>query len=540
MEPPPTRRLDAAVAALVAVASAAAVGLAVGAAGRTPDGDGAHLAAVELRLVELVRDGDLARAFGQFSALVAPHPPLGYVPGLLGTAALGPSPAGTLGAMALVLLLHAHAYWLLARRAAWAPWLLLLASPLTWLQVEQYGRDLVASAALAQTAAWLVAADGFRHRRATVLFGLSLGAAALAKYSAPGFLAGLVLAAGTRLVARTVASRADAAPRWANLGLGAAACLALTGAWLVTFGPRAVAYATHSVDHLAEAGQPSTAADGLAAALYYPLAIKDAVGWPTVGLLALGAGLGILRPAPGTSRGAVAYPLLGAAAGLAFLGSLTFAVDRYGTPALGLAVALAAPVAAWRWRGWPVGAAAVGAVGVPLLLDTVDRFAPGAPTHGARYDHSPATAAVLSWPSPRSYFPSDFDVAAWKLDEAVRALREVHGRDDGTVGLLMPVGAGLPSYGLFLQQAARAGMRWDVANVNLGWRPGSGMDEVFVGPLFDGTWPSGRFVALYAIVPDPAPPEVARWLAGRRLEERARFALPNRATGVVYAVSDAR
>jgi hypothetical protein len=217
---------------------------------------------------------------------------------------------------------------------------------------------------------------------------------------------------------------------------------------------------------------------------------------------------------------------------------MTYGVDRYATAALASIAVLSAPLAGWVVRAGPVplpvGAALVLACFGPVLRSSAERFWPGAPSAPARYEHPTSSAAELAWPSTSAYGPSDFHVRAWKIDEAVQALRAVHGRDDGTVGLILPGGPEVPSYGLVLQRAARLGYRWDVASVNLQWRPGDTISEVFLGPLFDGEWPSGAFTALYAVETPDVASQARSWLQRQRAEPVTVIPLDRGARGVVY------
>jgi hypothetical protein len=295
------------------------------------------------------------------------------------------------------------------------------------------------------------------------------------------------------------------------------------------------AYATYSGGDMTERVGQAGVLHGLDRTLYYPLALRDALGAPGLLALVVGAVLGGWRA---RDRSATAYALLTALGGVALLGSLSYGVDRYATPAIGVLAMLAAPLAgagAQAGRLWlPIGATLVLAGFAPVLQSSAQRFWPGAPSAPARYDHPAASAAELAWPSTSAYGPSDFNVRAWKIDEAVAALRAVHGRDDGTVGLLLPGGPEVPSYGLVLQRAARLGYRWDVASVNLQWRPGDTISQVFLGPLFDGEWPSGAFTALYAVETPDVVAQARSWLQQQRAEVVTVIPLERGARGVIY------
>lgn len=509
-----------AAALIAAVPVALLVGVAI-LADRTPDGDAPHLIGAELRLAQLLRDGEVVRAWRLFATLLAPQPPGGYLPGIATFVVLGARPALAALAMAVPLGLAWDALRRLDEgRLPWAGWLAFVASPLVWLYVEQHGRDLVAAAVVLQALSWLVAwTKEPGDRRAAALVGAWTGVGLLTKYTTPMFLFLPLLAALPRV-----------AREGRTVGFAAGAALLVAGPWYLAYGDRVWRYVHHSAA-AADVTQSMSARTSLLSAdalLTYPLALKDALGWPGVAAVLAGAALGWRRGA----RGAVVLPILAAAGGLAVLSSLTQVHDRYALPAFACLAALALPLGHVRW-----GAAAAAGVFVPQLVASFLAFRPGAPALAAgTFDHPPDTAAALSWPTSRAYRPVDVDVDAWRVDDAVRALRAVHGADTGTVGLLLPRGPAVPGFGTFLLRAARLGYAWDWATVNLAAGRGGLPDPVFVGPLFDGDWPPRTFTALYAIERQPADADVARWLAAHRVERVEAFPLAGGGEGVVYRV----
>ncbi len=487
-------------------------------AARTASGDGAHLAGAELRLAELLRDGDIGRAFRIFSTFIAPQPPAGYVPGIAVALVLGASAATPIVAMAIPLLLLWDAFRRLDDgRLPWAPWLVVVASPLTWLYVEQHGRDLVAAAVLAQTIAWLHAARGFTDRRASVAFGAWLALGFLTKYTFPMFAVLPCLVAGLSL---------RSTERWKALGLAVLAFAVVAGPWYGSYFGRVMDYVVPTDAAMAASQAANQREQGVltpSVLALYPLAMKDALGWPGALVVLVGAAVG--------GRKSV-LPLAAALGGIALLTPLGQAQDRYALPAFVALAALVAPLARSR-----LGAVAVLAVFGVQLAATVAIFRPGAPTTPtASFDHPPASAAVLSWPKSRSYTPVDVDLAAWKVDDAIAGLRAVHGGPTGTVGLLLPRNPMSPDFGVFLARSAALGNRWDFANVNLAAGRGGLADPYFLGPLRDVGWPSSRCTALYAILENRRDAATSAWLATHRLAVQARFALPGGATGVVYRV----
>jgi hypothetical protein len=253
----------------------------------------------------------------------------------------------------------------------------------------------------------------------------------------------------------------------------------------------------------------------------YPLAMKDALGWPGVAVVLLGAAIAPIR---------TAFPLLAALGGIAALSPLAQAQDRYALPAFVMLTALTLPLSR-RW--W--GALVVLGVFAPQLKATYEAFRPGAPAaENALFDHPPATASVLSWPRSRSYGPTDFDLRRWKIDEAIAGLRAIQGRPDGTVGLLLPRAANVPDFGIVLARSDALGNHWDFASVNLSAGHGGLPDPYFLGPMRDGDWPPSDFTALYAILIQPPEPGSVEWLQHHDLTEVQRFSLPSNATGILY------
>ncbi len=488
-------------------------------AGRIASGDGPHLVGVEIRLAQLIMEFEFGRALRLFSTLIAPQPPAGYLPGIVTALVLGATKATPIIAMAIPLLLCWDAFRRLNDgRSPWAAWLVLVASPITWLYVEEHGRDLVAGAVLAQTVAWLYASRGFTDRGASIAFGVWLAVGFLTKYTFPMFAAAPCLAAAIHLRSRE---------RWKHLGFAFLAFAVVAGPWFLSYAERVASYVlpTDAAMATSQAMNRGGRDQGFTSEmlLLYPVALKDALGWPGVVTLLMGGALAPVRSA---------LALLAAVGGVAILSPLEQAQDRYAIPAVVLLASLAGPLSRSR-----VGAAVVLAVFLPQLVATIGVFKPGAPAASApTFDHSVSAAKELSWPKSRSYRPVDFDVRGWKVDEAIAGLRRVHGRADGTVGLLLPRSPVGPDFGIFLARSMALGNRWDFANVNLSARHGGLSDPFFMGPMRDGSWPPSSFTALYAILAT-GDGDAASWIASRRdLVEDVRIALPNASVGVLYRV----
>lgn len=501
------------------------------AAGRYADGDMGHLLAVEIRLAQLVRSGDLLGAARFWWALIAPQPPIGYLPGIVAYTAFGVRPFVATFTMGLVLLLCWDALWRMWGARAWMAWLPIVASPLVWLGVEQHGRDLVCGAALIQALSWLLATRGFADRRASVAFGAWLGVGFMTKYTFPLFAVFACLWGGAVLLlhSRDPAGRLD---RWRNLGWGVAGFLGPAGAWYAVRGVAVLQYAGFSTSAgMAENSANYHASSSFADLAYYPLALRDALSLPGLVLVVAAAVVALSRRA---DRAPVLVCLAAALGGVGVLAPLPQAVDRYALPAF---LALAAVLPALGFRRW--GAVPVVAVFLTQGVATVLRFAPGAPTITANYDHPLDSLSALAWPAPATYRPSDLDPGAWNVADAATAIRRTQGRADGTIGVLTGRGpdAG-PSFATLLLATASKGYRYDFAMFNT--HPAPGAPAVFVGPLFDGTRPSAAFTTVYVVRPPNADPAIDRWLGEHEVEETARFPGPAGATTLVYRVTGAR
>lgn len=430
-----------------AVVAAALVGMAalLGAADRLPTGDATHLASATLAYADAILAGHPFYFVEWWARSVAPQPPLGFLPGVLTTLVLG----GDWLAFVLPGIAALALVWDALRRLdagnAWAAMLVVLASPMVWLYVEHYSWDLLCAAAVMQALSWLHRSDAFADRRAAVRFGLWTGIGVLTKYTFPFFvwLPALWALRGMRDPARRK-----------NLSVAVGAAAALVAPWLLVNAGEFASYLGRSVGEGAEAavdaGRAGSGRFTVAALSLYPLALKDALGWP--GLLALAAGgLAGFRRVPTVGP-------LAALGGLVVLSSLEQSQDRYALPALVAASTLALGVPGLKW-GLEVF---VGVFGV-LLAGSVATFRPGAPaTSAPRFDHGPETAAALSWPRSRTYVPSRVDLDSWWVDGGLAALLEAHGSVGGTVGLLLPDDPTLPEPGVWLLRARLLGARWEM------------------------------------------------------------------------------
>lgn len=508
--------------AAVALAAALTVGVlgTLTAAGRFADGDTGHLLAVELRIAQLIRGLELGRALSTWWSLVAPQPPGGYLPGIAAALVGGGAPWVPYLGMGVALVWVWRALFRLWGAAGLSGGVVLLASPLVWMNLEQHGRDFLAGAALLQAVSWLATADGFRDRRASVWFGAWLGFGFLTKYTFPAFALGPCLVAGVALAV------ARSRERWVNFAAAVGGFALVAGAWLAVYGAGVVRYiGFSSSDELRDQTANFRDPTSFESRMYYPLALRDALSAPGVAVVLVAILVGLARR---DTRRPVGL-LLATITGVLAISRAPAAIDRYAIPFL-LAVAAGVPALPARW-----GAPLVVLVFGPQLFASWSSFRPGAAAQPAAYDHPLSTARDLAWPRARTYLPSDLDVSAWHLADAARSIVEVQGSTSGTIGFLSPGQGVYPSFAPVLLATAAAGAGYDSAVVNLHARGNA--PKVFVGPLFDGAWPDGSFHTAYVVLAPGQEGPIVSWLQAHRGVERARFPGPNGAVTAVYSVA---
>ena len=502
-------------------------------AGRIGGDDAPHLLGVELRLGQLVRSGEWGHAASAWWALLAPQPPFGAVLGTATTVLVGSWPLSAALAMGITLLLVFDALQRLSlaltegRLGGIVAWLALVASPFTWSSVEQYSRDLSVGAAVLQAVSHVAVRGALGRRRGAMAFGAWMGLAFGMKYTAPIFLMGPCLVVGVGLVLDTVWRRDRSG--WAGLGVALLSFVATAGVWYGAHLGEVRRYLFTSLDATAMQGNAASLrdVDSLAARVYYPAALWEAMSGPGVVLLAVALGLGLWRP---KSRFGAALVAVGLGAGMVVLARTSQQVDRYLFPGFVLACAALVPLG----RGWvmPVVAAAVFG---PQLVASAQRYAPGRVGPASNYDHGAEVFRSPQWPQPAASFgPSDFQPADWNIPAAVAAVLAVQG-PDGTVGFLPASDPNSPTFGHLMLPAARLGARWDWATVSLRGGPGGG--GVFIGPLFDGDWPPRGFRTLLALERVPADPQVRGWLSSHAVVEQSRVPMRGLGAWVVYTAS---
>ncbi len=489
-------------------------------ANRYADGDMGHLIAVEMRVAQLLRAGDLGLAAHLWWALITPQPPLGYSPGIVAYTIFGFQPWVAPMVMGLSLLLIWDGLWRVWERRAWMGWIGVCASPMVWLAVEQHSRDLLAAAALVQAWSWLAASRGFRLRIPACAFGVWLGIGFMTKYTFPIFAAPICLGTGVGLLVH--ASR----ERWKHLGFSVLGFLLPAGVWYTMRGSAVLEYVGFSsgaemAANTANYRDSST----LESLLYYPLALRDALSLPGAALVAVASFLGLRSR---EFQSPVALALAGVAGGIGILSTLPEAIDRYALPASVLLLAILPALGNRLAAALPIALCFM-----PMTAYTLGRFKAGAPEVTAAYDHPLQSASALAWPYPPTYRPSDLDPAAWKLGEVVAAIHAAKGESTGTIGILSGRGptAG-PTFATVLIEAAGAGLAYDYATVNTQNHPRA--HPIFVGPLFDGEWPSAEFTVLVAFRTAQGDPNVDAWLRAHPMTEVTRVLGANGGSSTVY------
>ena len=460
----------------LAVLSCWVVGIA--ATGRWPSGDGPHSLGIASRLAGMLRSLELWEFTRAGHSLRAPHPPGAYAPAVVGYTLFGTASSAHLVGGALVL---AACWDALRRMGAGLPgaiWLAGLAP--VWLEAEGYGIDLVGAACVVQAISHLVASDRLTRPWSVTWWGAWMGAAFLAKYTAPMFLWAPCLVAGWwtlrdrrfRALARALVGFAVVALPWWGLRLRAA-----------------VDYIVHSNTAAEEFSHDTFVVEGPWWAwdhLSWYLAVGlDAWGW----LGGWAVVLALLSPrVRGALPGTWLVPVLGALGGWFILTTQIVREARYLLPALVLSAVLVG-TSRLRWILACVGAVSLSVL-APLYFDdaAVPSDRPGV--------HVLETAGG-HWPTPHESFrPRSMDPGPWRVDETIERLRAAHGRDDGTVGFLIDERGGAPGVRIFLYRTGQLGYRWNLASPSQ--IPGD--DLVLVAPFASDDWPSREYHTLVAML----------------------------------------
>ena len=260
---------------------------------------------------------------------------------------------------------------------------------------------------------------------------------------------------------------------------------------------------------------------------WYPAVAADAWGTPAAVALVAAVSFGwVGRRRPG----AWSAPMLAVACGGLSLTLQIQRQDRYLTPAVPLLASMVAGPAGWV--ALPV--LATGAYGaarmygrkreVPIKRD---------------YSHGwPPDGGDFPW-MHEAFEPASLDPTPWELDRAVAAMAGVHGREDGTVALLIDDQGQVPGFGVFLSAVTRAGHRWDVATVRVmdrGMEPGAPPPgAVYVGPFTTDDWPPRTFRTLFAVL-RPEDRKRLGWVERQGFELAERWSLPQGMDGRLYVL----
>ncbi|HND29687.1 MAG TPA: hypothetical protein PLA94_06785, partial [Myxococcota bacterium] len=395
-------------------------------------GDSPLLRVNALRLLNSFSSGSFLVFLENLAGTAQPHPPLGYLPLMLGEILGFAGGHSRLFASLCALLLIADA-WRRQQRGPW-PMFLLLCSPMCWQYSWEYGWDLAGAACVLQAVHWAVASDGLQKRRESLLFGLWAVAGVLTKYTVPFYLIFpcFVLLCGAAMQPG----------RRRNLALVVGLGLLLLLPWL--FWNRALlapyiggsfAEDTRAITMNGRSWAERLSPSGL---LYYPAAIKDALGWPTLLLLMLGFWW--------DRRSLFVWAACGGLLGLSLMPA---AVDRYALTALCLLVGSFSAV-----DRLPQGQLLGAVLGLGLLVGSWRSFHSPLPQPPS-YQHSIAT---LAWPSSGSYAPFQVEKARFLVDESLRDLLKM----PEPYGLRLPFDGRLPDTGVYLEVARSLGWQGDI------------------------------------------------------------------------------
>jgi hypothetical protein len=214
------------------------------------------------------------------------HPPLVYILGAPWNHLAGSADAGTFfNTLLFSTLLVLSVYFIGARFSN--PWggflsaLLAVTAPLYAFIAHQFLLDGPMTAMCALTFAAFLKTEGFRHRRASVLFGLIFGLGMLTKETFPIFMTGIFLA--WIVQAWRTGRRVEKTPAWANLGLAALTAFATAGFWYVPYAPGMIKVFFHHHEMGGIEQDPSWTT--LPGALFYVFALSDQLSfWFSVAL----------------------------------------------------------------------------------------------------------------------------------------------------------------------------------------------------------------------------------------------------------------
>ena len=491
---------------------------------RYPGGDGPHILGTSGRLAQLLTEGEFEWFVYCFSSLLGPHPPFAYLP-FVGSALVFPDiPYNHLIGGAIVLWVIADAMYRLGAGIfgfafiwVWTP---------IWLQAENAGIDLVASATVIQSVSHLVRSNQLENRYHTFGWGAWIGAAFMTKYTAPMFLWAPCLVAGIWALKHKRMKRI-------LQGIGAFCIVALP--WWSTHWKQVQGYVLASGN--AQSGlltnktiieDPWTVEN----MLWYPTAMMDTVGpWLPIAIL-FGVVLCSIQIA-NTRSWAGPVLISSILGGWLMLNAQKQRQDRYIIPAYPLMSA-----------GLVMAPSIVTAAAMPFLWHVTREnnslFNSNTPAPAQRdYSHDVATPAE-TYPLPHeAYWPISHDLIPWKLDSALEKIAAVQGVD-GTVGFLLDEQGGALGYGIVLSKAVQMGFNWHIATIMIARRGGPGPNDpnrplasVFVGPFLFGEWPSREFDVMLSMVKHDDP-QREKWIQSTNMVVVDEWSLPMDRVGRIY------
>jgi hypothetical protein len=465
-------------------------------ADRFPGADGPHMLGQGMRLGRWIAEGRWGQAWDAFVGLVAPHPPLGYVPlALVSVVVRDVRWVVALSAAVWAGLLLDGACRLVRPAPVWAgplAWGIGMASAPLWWSADHAGFDLVAAAATVQALAWLHASEGFARRRESALFGAWLGAAFLSKYTAPLVLALPVAWAGVSALAGRGASEGVSARR-TNLALAVAAWAVLWVPWAAHNGEIAVRYVASA---LAPPAGPGFFPEERT--LLQRVSGEGQVGFLAVLEVALGGPILVLGAASAIRERRVPV-LLALVGGLLALGAMNAREARYALPLVVLFPIAAVPSRGERWRE----AAVLGGLALPMARGTWSWYrgcdrACAPSVRELRVDRGELTRTG-AWPTPALAFqPISEHPERMAVDEALVEARALAG--EAPLAVLVDA---LDSRGATMWQLEAEARGWDLDMVSVAVRltPDGRMEEArFRGP-FPGGWSVEPRAALVVSLP---------------------------------------
>ena len=422
-------QLKRAVGPAIVVATVALMAACIVPAGRFPAEDAPGL---------LATAAATAREPWEALALVIPHPPLGYLlaawPWALGFDQAAPVLAAG-GALALC-------WWgmrALSGRPPLGAWVLFVATPMTWLAVENLHWDLL-------LAGLSTAALGALHRDRPWLAGGLMAGAVLTKLNAPLFLA---LPALVWLVQK----------RDPRLLIGAV-CIP----WLLWHHDTLGVYLGASV---APDGDSAALAKGPSSPWTYLAALRVSLGWPGLALVVVGCGLGWRNH----------RALVAGVGGVVLLSLLARKEARYLLPALP-PLLVAAEAGLGRFRG-------LMGVGVVQLVVSAKTFATFEEPRSLRVLELPLLD--WDWPlTPAAFQPMATSLEGWDVDTVLQELPS-----DVPVALLFPNHPAVPIPEHLHLRAEQLGL--DVQLVAVALRPGQ---DPLIRPL---PWGRTDWQLLYVV-----------------------------------------